>query len=79
MKDETQYETGNFNFYLSYTGPLGGAGANKDIKVDISQDELIYNAPEEKRIINSYSDLEQEEYSISCYTLGEPNDRNTGL
>ncbi|NQU79907.1 MAG: nucleotidyl transferase AbiEii/AbiGii toxin family protein [Bacteroidetes bacterium] len=71
MKGETQHETGNFNFYISYIGPLGGAGANKDIKVDISQDELIYNAPVEKQIINSYFDLEQEEYSILCYTLGE--------
>lgn len=79
VKDETQHETGNFNFYLSYTGPLGGVGANKDIKVDISQDELIYNAPEEKKIINVYSDLEQEKYSILCYTLGESNDRNTRL
>lgn len=71
IKDETQHETGNFNFYLSYTGPLGGAGANKDIKVDISKDELLYNAPEDKKITNSYSDLEQEEYSILCYTLEE--------
>lgn len=71
IKDETQHETGNLNFYLSYTGPLGGAGANKDIKVDISQDELIYNVPEEKQIINPYSDLEQEKYSILCYTHGE--------
>ena len=70
VQNETQHETGNFNFYLAYTGPLGGAGANKDIKVDISQDELIYNTPEEKRIINTYSDLE-EEYSIFCYSLGE--------
>ena len=70
VQNEIQYETGNLNFYLAYTGPLGGAGANKDIKVDISQDELIYNAPEEKKIINTYSDLE-EEYSIFCYSLGE--------
>ncbi|MFQ5334705.1 MAG: nucleotidyl transferase AbiEii/AbiGii toxin family protein [Flavobacteriales bacterium] len=70
VHNETLHETGNFNFYLSYTGPLGGAGANKDIKVDISQDELIYNAPEEKQIINIYSDIE-EEYSIFCYSLGE--------
>lgn len=70
VQDETQHDTGNYNFYLSYTGPLGGAGANKDIKVDISQDELIYNTPEEKQIINTYSDLE-EEYSIFCYSLGE--------
>lgn len=70
IQNETQHETGNFNFYLAYTGPLGGAGANKDIKVDISQDELIYNAPEKKQIINMYSDFEQE-YSVLCYSLGE--------
>ncbi len=71
IEDETQHETGNFNLYISYTGPLGGAGARKDLKVDISQDELIYNAPEQKKIINTYSDLEQEKYTILCYTLGE--------
>jgi uncharacterized protein len=70
IQNETQHETGNFNFYLAYTGPLGGAGANKDIKVDISQNELIYNSPVEKKIMNTYSDLE-EEYIILCYSLGE--------
>ncbi len=70
VQNETQHDTGNFNFYLSYTGPLGGTGANKDIKVDISKDELIYNSPEEKQIIKTYSDLE-EAYSILCYPLGE--------
>ncbi len=70
VQNETQHDTGNYNFYLSYTGPLGGAGANKDIKVDISQNELIYNGPEERQIINTYSDLE-EKYSIFCYSLGE--------
>lgn len=70
IQNETQHETGNFNFYFAYTGPLGGAGANKDIKVDISQDELIYNTPQEKKIINAYSDLE-DGYSIFCYSLGE--------
>src|ERR1035437_1952417 len=46
LKDETQHETGNFNFYISYTGPMGGGGAGKDIKVDICKDELIHNEPE---------------------------------
>ncbi len=69
-QNERQHDTGSYNFYLSYTGPLGGAGANKDIKVDISQDELIYNAPEEKKIITAYSDLEGK-YSIFCYSLAE--------
>lgn len=70
VQNATQHETGNFNFYLAYTGPLGGVGANKDIKVDISQDELIYNTPEEKQIISTYSDL-KEKRSIFCYSLGE--------
>jgi len=70
VQNETQHGTGNYNFYLSYTGPLGGAGSNKDIKVDISKDELICNVPEKKRIINTYSDFD-EEYSIFCYSLGE--------
>jgi uncharacterized protein len=70
IQNDTQHETGNFNFYMAYTGPLGGAGANKDIKVDISQNELMYNTPLEKQIINTYSDLE-EEYTILCYSLGE--------
>lgn len=68
VQNETQHKTGNLNFYLAYTGPLGGA--DKDIKVDISRDELIYNTPEEKQIINNYSDLE-EKYSVLCYSLGE--------
>lgn len=70
IQNETQHATGNFNFYLAYSGPLGGAGANKDIKIDISQDELVYYTPKDHQIINSYSDLEQE-YKILCYSLGE--------
>ena len=70
-QEETQHETGTFSFYLAYTGPLGGAGANKDIKVDISQDELIYYEVEEKQIINTYSDLTGQKYGVLCYSPGE--------
>lgn len=69
IKDDTTRETGNFNFYISYTGPLGGAGANKDIKIDIASDELICDSPENKQIIHSYSDLP--EYEILCYSMPE--------
>ena len=58
------------NFYLGYTGPLGGKGANKSIKIDITDDEIICNKPDEKMVINDYSDL-QDEYKILCYTIGE--------
>ena len=70
IRNEIHHETGNYSFYIAYTGPLGGLGANKDIKTDISRDELIYYAPEEKQIIKSYSDLEAAD-SIFCYSLGE--------
>jgi hypothetical protein len=78
VQNETQHDTGNYNFYLSYTGPLGGAGANKDIKVDISQDELIYNTPEEKQIVNTYSDL-KEKYSIFLLLTGRSDFRKDAL
>lgn len=70
IQDETVHQTGNYNFYLGYFGPLGGAGANKSIKVDITNDELLCNAPVEKNVYNEYSDL-SEEFSIKCYSLGE--------
>ena len=71
IKDETKHETGNYNFYLAYTGPLGGAGANKNIKVDIANDELICDTPEKKKIIAAYSDLAEHKYELLCYSLSE--------
>lgn len=69
-KDEVLHKTGNYNFYLGYTGPLGGVGANKSIKVDIANDELICNTPAELSVYNEYSDLTTD-YKLFCYTLSE--------
>ena len=41
MEDFGIHETGNINFYITYVGPLGGAGANKRVKVDISRTEKL--------------------------------------
>ena len=70
IQDETKHQTGNYNFYFSYIGPLGGVGANKSIKVDIAIDEIFCNAPEEMIIENEYSDLKTQS-KIFSYTLGE--------
>lgn len=70
IENAKEYETGNFNFYVSYTGPLGGIGANKSIKVDISSSEIIINEPDEKLVVNKYSDLQKEQY-ILAYQLDE--------
>lgn len=41
MEDFGIHETGNINFYITYVGLLGGVGANKRVKVDISRTEKM--------------------------------------
>jgi predicted nucleotidyltransferase component of viral defense system len=67
--DNNEHEDGGINFYISYTGPLGGAGANKRVKVDISRSEQLVFSPVKSAAIINYSDLE--EYQLLCYTLEE--------
>ncbi len=69
IKDDFTHTTGNYNFYLTYIGPLGGTGANKDIKVDIASDELMCHSPENRKILHSYTDLSAHE--TLCYTISE--------
>lgn len=70
ITDDKVHQTGNYNFYLQYTGPLGGAGANKSIKVDIANDEKLCCAPVEKNVCNKYSDLKGDD-KVLTYPLGE--------
>lgn len=53
--------------YLRFQGPLGG---ERDIKLDISTDELIYYNIEEKEVIDHYSDNDNT-YVIRAYSLEE--------
>lgn len=69
IEDITEHTTGNINFYLTYTGALGGKGAHKKIKIDISSDEIICCPPEERNVLNEYSDLES--YLLLVYSLKE--------
>lgn len=66
---QNEDETFN-NFYLGYTGPLGGKGANKSIKIDIADDEILCNEPVEIQVKTGYSDL-QEEFKVLSYTIRE--------
>lgn len=70
LHDEVVHQTGNYNFYLGYTGPLGGIGTNKSLKVDIANDEILCNDPVEKIVNNEYTDL-SDEFKILSYTLEE--------
>jgi len=60
---------GGINFYISYVGPLGGLGANKRVKVDISRGEQLQFDPVVQDAFLGYSD--QEEYQLLCYSLEE--------
>jgi predicted nucleotidyltransferase component of viral defense system len=67
--DNNEHEDGGINFYISYTGPLGGMGSNKKVKVDISRSEQLEYAPVMKDVIVGYSDIE--EHQLLCYPLEE--------
>ncbi|NLB17190.1 MAG: nucleotidyl transferase AbiEii/AbiGii toxin family protein [Syntrophomonadaceae bacterium] len=69
MEDFGIHKTGNINFYISYVGPLGGAGANKRVKVDISRTEMLIFQLEKRPMLDAYSD--QEDCMVQCYSLDE--------
>lgn len=64
-----QHEDGGVNFYISYSGPLGGLAGNKKVKVDISRSEKLEYKPVMNAVILNYTDLE--EHQLLCYPLEE--------
>jgi uncharacterized protein len=67
--DNNEHEDGGINFYINYVGPLGGLGANKKVKVDISRSESMVFEPVMKDVLPGYSD--QEAHQLICYPLEE--------
>jgi predicted nucleotidyltransferase component of viral defense system len=67
--DNNEHEDGGINFYISYVGPLGGVGANKRVKVDISRSEELQFEPVLQSTYHGYSD--QEDHQLLCYPLEE--------
>ncbi len=67
--EDAEHVSGSINFYISYTGPLGGKAANKEVKVDITRKETLEFAPVIRSVFIHYSDIK--EFEILCYTLEE--------
>lgn len=67
--DQNDHDDGGMNFYIQYVGPLGGIGAHKRVKVDISRSEDLVFESVDKEVFLAYSD--QEEYRLLCYSLEE--------
>lgn len=68
-RDRQEHEDGGINFYISYVGPLGGLGAKKKVKVDISRSESLVFDPVIKKAFLAYTD--QEDHELLCYALEE--------
>lgn len=64
-----EHEDGGINFYISYVGPLGGKGNNRQVKVDISRSEKLEFKPVIQTVLLGYSDLT--EHQLLCYPLEE--------
>jgi len=67
--EDAEHESGSINFYISYTGPLGAAGATKEVKIDITRKEVLEFAPVVKPVFIHYSDLQF--FDFLCYPLEE--------
>ena len=68
-RDRLEHQDGGINFYISYVGPLGGLGANKKVKVDISRSEKLVFEPILNNAFIDYTD--QEEHQLLCHSLEE--------
>lgn len=54
--DQNDHDDGGMNFYIQYVGPLGGIGAHKRVKVDISRSEDLVFESVDKEVFLAYSD-----------------------
>ena len=69
LAEDAEHESGSINFYIAYSGPLGGGGANKKVKVDITRKEVIEFPPILRPVFIHYSDLKA--FEVLCYPLEE--------
>ena len=65
------HQNGSLYYFLNYIGPLNAALASRDLKIDITRDEILeFDVVDRKTFIN-YSDLPKESFILKCYTLEE--------
>jgi predicted nucleotidyltransferase component of viral defense system len=69
ITDSNEHQDGGINFFISYVGPMGGIGANKKVKVDISRSEHLVFEPVMREVLPGYSD--QNDHRLLCYSLEE--------
>lgn len=71
FKSSDTHESGSLVFYINYVGPLQGNIDSRDVKVDITRDEVLEFDIETRKVIITYTDLPQDSFSLQCYSLSE--------
>jgi len=69
-KKWTIHGSGSPQFYIDYVASLQGSMGSRDLKIDITRNEILETVVETKIIFRNYSDLE-EEFNLQCYSLAE--------
>ncbi len=71
LSEMEKHQSGSLNFYMYFTGPLGGKMGSKSVKIDITRGEQLQYAPVEKTVLNEYPDNPADHCSLLCYPLEE--------
>ncbi len=66
---DNEHESGSINFYTIYAGPLGGKVGSRQVKIDITRNEILEFEPQEKPVFIHYSDFE--DFNVLSYSLSE--------
>lgn len=69
LGEDAEHESGSINFYIIYTGPLGGSVGSKQVKVDITRKDILEFEPVNRPVFIDYSD--GGEFNLLCYSLEE--------
>lgn len=70
-KEKLHEATGSLKFFIDYVASLDGKPGSRDIKVDVTRQEILEFDLQDKKILADYSDLEDEDFRIKCYSLSE--------
>lgn len=74
LKIVNEYEhkkSKSINFHIAYVGPLKGKLTSRDLKVDITRGEILEFEFEQRIVSANYTDLDEYEININCYSLSE--------
>jgi len=69
LREGDEHESGSINFYITYSGPLGGKAGAKEVKVDITRKEVLEFDPKDMPVFIHYSDLP--DFKVLSYQLNE--------